>query len=74
MTKEEFKARWESTPNGGGITIDEIADCAVAWGISQQPRCSRMDRIIYLVVKAANTIDCEEFNPELNQDEDDNDE
>lgn len=38
MTKAEFKRRWESDPDGGGITFDDIADCAVARGGS---RCQR---------------------------------
>ncbi len=27
MTKEEFKRRWESDENGGGITYEDIATC-----------------------------------------------
>lgn len=38
MTKEEFKKRWESDENGGGITFDDIAECAISWGIDQTPR------------------------------------
>jgi hypothetical protein len=32
MTKQEFKERWESSPDGGGITFDDIAKCAKEWG------------------------------------------
>lgn len=31
MTKDEFKARWESNEDGGGINFDDIAECAKAW-------------------------------------------
>lgn len=30
MTKEEFKVRWESNENGGGITFNDIANCAIS--------------------------------------------
>ena len=32
MTPEEFKARWDSDEDGGGITYADIAACAIAWG------------------------------------------
>lgn len=32
MTREQFKTCWESSEDGGGITYDDIADCAIAWG------------------------------------------
>lgn len=63
MTREEFKKRWESNDRGGGITFDDIADCAKDWLISSSPRTQQIDRIRYRVLKAANTSDCEEFNP-----------
>lgn len=64
MTKQEFKTRWESDENGGGITFDDIANCAKAWGISQFPRCSPIHRITHLVLTAANTVDCDEWSEE----------
>ena len=64
MTKEEFKTRWESDDNGGGISFNHIADCAVAWGISRTPKTSRIDGIRYRVLKAAGTVDAEEYKPE----------
>lgn len=64
MTKEEFKARWESNDNGGGITFNDIADCAVNWGISQSPKAMRVDDVRYRVLKSAGTDDAEDFNPE----------
>ena len=64
MTKEEFKARWESNDDGGGITFDDIADCAVAWGLFRTPRTARIDLVRYRVLVAAGTNDAEEFAPE----------
>jgi len=64
MTPEQFKARWEKDDSGDGITYDDIADCAKAWGISSSPRTRPMDAIRYAVLKHAKTVDCEEFTPE----------
>ena len=64
MTIEEFKARWESNDDGGGITFDDIAECAVAWGICSQPRILQMDSVRYRVLKAAGTNDADEYIPE----------
>ena len=54
MTKEEFKQRWDSDEHGGGITFDDIADCAKAWGICNNPRCHSIWRVRDLVLRAAN--------------------
>lgn len=64
MNKQEFRTRWESDENGGGITFDDIANCAVEWGICGTPRIRPMDQIRYSVLKAAGTKDAEEFKPE----------
>jgi len=61
MTKKEFKRRWESSPDGGGITFGDIADCAKSWGIAAVPRIRQIDDILYRVLKAANTNDAEKF-------------
>lgn len=29
MTKAQFKKRWDSNEDGGGITFDDIAQCAI---------------------------------------------
>ncbi len=63
MTKKEFKTRWESNDEGGGITYDDIAECAVKWGIYSRPRICDINEVQYAVLKAANTNDCEEYNP-----------
>lgn len=70
MTKKEFKERWESSADGGGITFDDIADCAVEWGIYQQPRVIPIYSVRYRVLVAAGTSDAEYFNPD-NEDDDD---
>lgn len=63
MTKATFKARWESSDDGGGITFDDIAECAKAWGIAPRPRVMPIHAVRYRVLKAARTSDAEEFNP-----------
>ena len=70
MTKEQFKIRWEGDDKGGGITFDDLADCAVAWGISRSPRACPMNSIRYVVLKAAGTVDAEKFNPDNEEDYD----
>ena len=64
MTKEKFKQRWESNDNGGGITNNDIADCAKSWGLFSSPKTSHMPTVIYQVLKAAQTVDCEDYKPE----------
>ena len=61
MTKEEFKARWESDASGGGITFNDIANCAVAWGISKHPRVQPIMDVTYRVLKAADCSDAENY-------------
>ena len=53
MTREQFKARWESSDDGGGITYDDIAECAIAWGIARTPRTMQIDKVRRLVLEAA---------------------
>lgn len=61
-TKEDFKRLWEANEHGSGITFDDIAECAVAWGISSHPRTRPIDEITYKVLKAAQVNDAEEYN------------
>lgn len=68
MTREEFKKRWESSEDGGGITFDDIAVVAVDWGISKRPKTIRMEVIAYQVLKEANVNDVEEYNPYRDED------
>lgn len=68
MTREEFKERWEGDAEGGGITFDEIAACARAWGLCASPKTRPMLVIAGDVLLAAG---CE---PWFVMDEDDNQE
>lgn len=62
-TKEDFKRLWEANEHGSGITFDDIAECARAWGISSSPRTRPIDEIRYKVLIAAQVNDAEEYNP-----------
>lgn len=53
MTKEEFKKRWESDENGGGITFDDVAQCAKDWGIASRPFIMPIDTVLSKVLEAA---------------------
>ena len=69
MTKEEFKRRWESDENGGGISFDDIANCAVSWGLFRTPKVMPIELVRYKVLLAAGTNDAEEFEPEEAEDD-----
>jgi hypothetical protein len=69
MSKEEFKWRWELDDEGDGINFDDIADCAVAWGLFRTPRTSRIDLVRYRVLKAANVVDAEAYNTNREEEE-----
>ena len=64
MNKQEFKTRWESDDDGGGITFNEIADCYVAWGLGSSPKTKLLTAVQYAVLKAAGTSDAESFKSE----------
>jgi len=52
MTKEQFKTKWESNVSGGGITYNDIADCAVAWeGLSLTQRLNLCVMLCILCLK-----------------------
>lgn len=61
MTKPEFKQRWESNENGGGITYEDIANCYVEWGLGTRPKTKPIFKVRYQVLKAANTVDAESY-------------
>jgi len=63
MTKEEFKQRWESNANGGGITFNDIADCSISWGLYKSPKASPINQVTYAVLRAAGTSDAEDYKP-----------
>jgi hypothetical protein len=52
MDKAGFKKRWER-PDGGGITFDDIADCAKAWGLLSRPKIHEAGKVVEAVLKAA---------------------
>ena len=52
-SKEEFKKLWDSGDDGGGITFEDIADCAVAWGLYSKPKICPIDKVRDKVVEAA---------------------
>lgn len=51
MTRQEFAERWDSGDDGGGITVNEIAECAVAWGITDSPKIRPIREVTAAVVK-----------------------
>lgn len=53
MTKAQFKKRWDSNEDSKGITFDDIAQCAIDWGLVRNPRIHRIDMIVDMVIKAA---------------------
>lgn len=57
MTKDEFRKRWDGSEDGGGITWDDIADCAVEWGIFSKPKIHRMDVVANAVTAIAECKD-----------------
>lgn len=69
MTREEFKVRWESNDDGGGITFDDVSRCAVEWGLYNHPKTATIAQVRYAILKAANTVDAEEYNPDNEEDE-----
>ena len=68
FTKKEFKRLWESNDSGGGITVDDVADCAKAWNLFDRPKTCAMSHVLYAVLVAANVKDLENY--KHNQDED----
>ena len=63
LTRQQFKERWERDDIGGGITYEDIADCAAEWGLASNPKTMPMNRVLYMVAKEAGTSDHEEYKP-----------
>lgn len=63
MDKKEFKDRWESNDGGGGITFDDIAVHYVSWGLGSAPRTKPIGDVQFAVLKAAATIDANDYAP-----------
>jgi hypothetical protein len=62
-TKEEFKNEWENNPDCK-ITFDDCADCAKDWGVISNPKYHPIEEVRHAVLRAANCIDAEEYNPD----------
>ena len=52
-TKEKFKELWDLNDEGGGITLDDIADCAKDWGIAKRPKIMPIIQVQSAVLAAA---------------------
>lgn len=61
MNKAEFKQRWESDPVGGGITYDDVAECAKDWGLFSTPKAHDVQEVLYAVLKEAKAEDAENY-------------
>lgn len=53
MTKQEFKERWESSDDGGGITFNDVAEVAKEWNLYENPRIHKMDVVLSSVLRAS---------------------
>ena len=52
-TKEKFKELWESNEDGGGLTWEDIADCAKDWRLYSRPKIRDMFEVRDKVIEAA---------------------
>jgi len=68
MTIQKFKTRWESDGFGGGITYEDIAKCAKAWGLFQRPMKCDIRLVTYRVLKHADCKDAEYYKPSVDDD------
>lgn len=57
MKKEEFAKRWDSNEEGGGITYDDVANCAKEWGLFERPRTVNMEIVIKKVIEESGAKD-----------------
>lgn len=60
MTRAEFRKAWEAE----AVTWDQLADIAEEWGLVENSRCMHFFDVRYLVLKAANVPNAEEFSPD----------
>ncbi len=59
MNRKEFKRRWELNDEGDGLTFNDVADCAKAWGLYSTPRIHPIDEVTTAVLKAAGVKEVE---------------
>lgn len=72
MTKEEFRERWGGPTDPSDLTYEDVAACAVEWGVVSQPKIMRMEWVLYKVLKAAEMWNVERYRPlmdEMDEDE-----
>lgn len=53
MTPEQFKKRWDSDEEGGGITFNDIANHYEMWGLGSRARTRPMEDVTTAVLKHA---------------------
>jgi hypothetical protein len=53
FTKEEFKQLWDSNEQGGGITYEDIVECAGSWGLFLRPKTASLYEVKKRVLEAA---------------------
>lgn len=51
LTKQEFKDNWNS--DKCDITFEDIADCAIDWGITKHPKTMPIFKVGNMVLAAA---------------------
>ena len=51
MTRDQFAARWDKDEHGDNISVDEIAECAQAWGLYAAPPTHPIRVVLAAVVK-----------------------
>lgn len=51
MTKATFKKKWDKEDSD--ITFNDIAQCAIEWGLYKSPKIERIDIVANAVTKAA---------------------
>lgn len=55
MTREEFKALWDSSEDAGGITGEDVVDCYKDWGLEDAPYAQPGTGRFYLYIVVAVT-------------------
>ena len=68
MTPEQFRERWNSDEEGGGITYEDIAVCARSWGLFPKPKIEPIEKVKMAVLKAAGVQDEQPYTPMADKD------